>query len=170
MATKEDFLLEYPQFVQQYGVLFEKNEAPMTEIERKKTRQFYWVILFFFVMFSAIGGVTYYFNASTGITTGLITFVMLDVLIIGSFYYSLHKTLARGKKLIIKAVVTSKRSGKSNEIELSGQEYVSVSSADYVTLTYGDIIRVDKVGTFITFTHSITKLGSIFDPASIRNS
>jgi len=167
MVTKQEFLLEYPQFIQQYGVLFEKNEVPMTETDRKKTSQYYWLILFLFIMFSALGGVTYYFNASKGVTIGMIVFVLLDVVIIGSFYVSLRKTLKLGKKVIIKAVVTSKKSGKSNEIGLSGQEYIGVSSVEYDTLEFGDIIQVDKVGTFITFVHSITKLGSIFDPASI---
>jgi len=169
MVTKQDFHLVYSQFIQQYGVLFEKNEVPLTELERKKTSQYYWFILFFFITFSALGGVTYYFNAAKGVTVGMLVFVIFDALIVGSFYFSLRNTLKRGKKVIIKAVVTSKKSGKSNEIGLSGQEYVGVSSVEYDTLDFGDIIQVDKVGTFITFTHSITKLGSIFDPASISN-
>ena len=170
MATKEDFLLEYPKFVQQYGVLFEKNEASMTEKERKTTLGFYWVILFFFVLFSGLGGATYYFNSSKGITIGMAGFVLFEVVTIGYLYYYLRRILKRGKKWVIKAVVTSKKSGKSEDIGLSYQEYVSINSTDYSALNYGDIIQIDKVGTSVTFAISVTKIGSIFDPSSIRNS
>lgn len=163
MATKDDFLTFYPQFVQQHGIIFEKTEIPMDETDRKKTKQFYWVILFLFLLFSGIGGAAYYFNDSKGLTVGWVFFIVIAVSMVGYFYYALNKALARGTKFLIKGIVTAKKKGKSLFVELSAKEHFTVSTRDYEALHHGDIVQIEKVGTSIPFVQKITRVGSIFD-------
>jgi NADH:ubiquinone oxidoreductase subunit 3 (subunit A) len=163
MVTKKQFQTEYAKFLREHGELYEETKLPMTQADRKKAKQFYWVILFFVVLFSIIGGINVYFSSSKGITPSLVTFFTVAAVIVGGFYYSIVNTLRLDKKAVIKTVVTGKRNRKGYELEINGRKHIHVSQDNYDTLNFGDIIQVTQVGSIITLAQTITKLGSIFD-------
>lgn len=168
MAAQDHFQTAYAEFVSKYGVLYERTEVAMTDTDRKKVKQFFWVVLFFIVLFSGIGGVTYYFNADKGITLGFVIFLSIALLIIGYTYRYITQTLQENKKLLIKAVVIAKKERKGFEIKLSGQDYLNISDAEYKTLALGDIVEIEKVGKSLAFTHKISRVGSIYKPDDLH--
>ena len=170
MKRKAEFPEQYEWFVQQYGVLYEESEVPMSETDIKKTKQYYWLVVFFIILYLSLGGVTYYFNQSKGITLGMLLFVLIFVVVVGGLYYSLRKTLKRGMKSITKGIVTSMEKKKQARICLSHRDYFTLSDQDYSSLNRGDIIQIEKVGTFVAFVQKVTTLGSIFKPESIDSS
>ncbi|MGC4021504.1 MAG: hypothetical protein QM734_05975 [Cyclobacteriaceae bacterium] len=171
MKTKEEFQAQYQLFVEQFGVLYEEQAVPMDESDFKKTKQFYWVIAFFVVFYLTLGGIAFYFNQSKGITVGMILFALVFVLVVGVSYFSVNKALKEGKKSITKGVVTLMKdkynSKEAPKVCLSDRNNFSMNSKDFVMLSLGDVIQIEKVGTFIPFVQRVTKLGTIFDPESM---
>lgn len=164
-----DFKATYEQLVADHAELYEKKSVPMDDADRRAVNRYHNIVVIILLPFTAGFFYLLYFN-SPWKTEDLLICLGFGAILAAGFawsFYTRSKLLANNEKLVIKGVITNKRTqeeedSKSYHIRISDKDTVVVSKKDFKTFNIGDIVKLEVIGSLTSTTsYKISLMGRL---------